>query len=415
MGLLAVAVRGLKRMRARCAWLCIVLSACTQPQAREQPSDEPDSGVSALDEELELGAQWLDERSVRRSVLEASLAVDDNAYAQRRLDRYAVDGGWDDLPVHNPEVRAVGAADEGFEPVWSGREPFTRAALLELGARAFQRFPAQREPRLSGLLERPELLQRLGLWRDAQGHIGGLVLARYADGSEQPALTCATCHARPSSDGELVIGAASDFDWGLLVFDSEPSPWGPGQVDVTADGVDNPESIPDLRAVRHQTRLHWSGNVHNGLLELATRIETLLITSSAETVRPPRVLAFALALYLRSLGDDARAKGTADDRVFAAQCERCHSGATGEGALVSASRVGTDSAVAQSPERGTGSYRVPSLYRVAERTRLMHDGTFASLDALLDPARLAGDAAHPFGLELSTSERTSLLAYLSSL
>jgi hypothetical protein len=402
-------------MRALCGLLCLALSACSQTEARQEPSDMPDSGVSALDEELELGAQWLRERSVRRSVLEASLAVDDNAYARLRLEQYAMDGGWDDLPVHNPAVRAVGATNEGFEPVWSEREPFTRAALLELGARAFRHFPAQREPRLSGLLERPELLRRLGLSRDAQGRIGSLVLARYADGSEQPALTCATCHARVDTEGQLVIGAASDFDWGALVFDSEHSPWGRGRVDVTADGVDNPESIPDLRAVRHQTRLHWSGNVHNGLLELATRIETLLITSSAETVRPPRVLAFALALYLRSLGDGARAMGTADDRVFAAECSHCHSGTTGEGGLISARIVGTDRAVAESPERGTGSYRAPSLYRVADRTRLMHDGTFANLEALLDPERLADEAAHPFGLELSASERTSLLAYLETL
>lgn len=392
-------------MRAGCGLLCLALSACTQPV----------SSSDTLDEELELGAQWLRDRSVRRDVLESSLAFEDNAYAQRRLDEYAVDGGWDALPEHNPAVRVVGTVEETFEPVWSGREPFTRQALLELGARAFQRFPAQREPRLSELTDQPELLQQLGLWRDARGHSGGLVVVRYADGSEQPALTCASCHARVDDRGQLVIGAASDFDWGLLVLDPEHSPWGPGQVDVTADGVDNPASIPDLRAVRHQTRLHWSGNLHNGLLELAARIETLLITASGEVVRPPRVLAFALALYLRSLGDEARPIGPTDDDVFAAHCGTCHSGATGEGGLVSPHLVRTDSAVAQSPERGTGSYRVPSLYRVAERTRLMHDGTFASLEALLDPARLAPDAAHPFGLELSGPERTSLLGYLDSL
>ena len=73
-----------------------------------------------------------------------------------------------------------------------------------------------------------------------------------------------------------------------------------GTVDVTSDDADNPVSITDLRPIRYQKYLHHTGMIHNSLPALAVRIETLAITSSSESVRPPRKIAAALALYLAS-------------------------------------------------------------------------------------------------------------------
>ena len=88
--------------------------------------------------------------------------------------------------------------------------------------------------------------------------------------------------------------------------------------------------------------------------------------------------------------------------------------------------VGTEPSLGLSAERGTGTYRVPSLRGVATRGPLLHDGTLPSLAAMFDPARtdasftgalhgVAGVAGHLDGLDLPAAERSALLAYLGSL
>src|SRR6185369_6180297 len=99
---------------------------------------------------------------------------------------------------------------------------------------------------------------------------------------------------------------------------------------------------------------------------LAIRIETLIVTWGQSVLRPPRVIALALAVYLRSLATSlppvepaagASARGAA---VFAGACTGCHAapGLTDE--PVTLDVVGTDPTLGLSAERGTGFYRVPS-------------------------------------------------------
>ncbi|HEY4102524.1 MAG TPA: hypothetical protein VGM44_01490, partial [Polyangiaceae bacterium] len=77
-------------------------------------------------------------------------------------------------------------------------------------------------------------------------------------------------------------------------------------------------------------------------------------------------------------------------------------------------------------DRGTGTYRVPSLRGVSTRGPLLHDGTVPSLDAMFDPGRtspsfagaLHGASAvpgHLFGLDLPAADRDALLEYLRAL
>lgn len=404
MALQLLALRGLA---LTCPAFCLVLAACDPAQPAALPAD------------LALGRRYAEDVGFRRAMLERSLADRDNGYARLRLDNYALAERWERLPEQHPRVLLPGSGDTEPLALFAEEVPWTRPALLDLGRTAFETWPAQRHPQLSAVIDDPELGEQLGFARDRSGRPAALVIARFPDGSEQPSLTCATCHARIEG-GELVHGKASSIDLAaVLARDGGGNPgWGPGRIDVTTDGSDNPVAIPDLRAVRHQRRLHWTGNLENGLIELAIRIETLLITASGEVVRPPRQVAFALALYLWSLGEGERPSAGntgAGAQLFMDQCGDCHSGATGEGDPVEAAEVGTDPAAARSPDRGTGRYRVPSLWRAGERAQLTHEGRFAELEALLDPERAASDAAHPFGLSLTSAERADLIDYLRSL
>src|SRR5690606_34459834 len=124
-----------------------------------------------------------------------------------------------------------------------------------------------------------ELVDSYGLWVDDRERVGGLVRVALPDGSEAFAKTCSTCHARTDELGHLVRGATNaHFDLGGAMYrhavvngGSQPArvsallEWGPGQVDVTGDGVANPTAITDLRPIRYQNRLNWAGTLHNSL------------------------------------------------------------------------------------------------------------------------------------------------------
>ena len=99
--------------------------------------------------------------------------------------------------------------------------------------------------------------------------------------------------------------------------------------------------------------------------------------------------------------------------VFDAQCAGCHSPPGFSGERVPLAVVGTDRTVGESPERSTGSYRVPSLRGVGDRRRLLATGAVFDVRELLDPARTA--PGHAYGLTLQTEQRDQLLAYLSTL
>lgn len=392
--------------RARISVVLVLLgSGCRQPAAGERTP------------ELETGRRFIDDPAFRRAALERSLAERDDSDARLRLAHYGAGHGWETLPVTNPDVAPIiGGAMPAFHALWSGDVEWTQAALLELGRRAFEEWPAQRLPQAARWLPPvsepqridPGRLDAIGVWTDERARVG-LVWARYPDGTTEPALTCASCHARTGDDGRLLPGVASDFDLGALVGE----PWGRGHVDVTVDGLDNPVAIPDLRATRHQRRLHYSGNLFNRLEALAVRTETLLITARANRVRPPREIAWAIAYYVWSLGEPERL-APAPSPLFAEHCGRCHASATGAGELVSAAEVGTDDAATRSSVRGTGGYRVPSLRGVSQRTRLTHLGWPITLAELLDPGRGAALRGHEFGFELSTEQRAGLVRELET-
>jgi cytochrome c553 len=401
---------------------------------------------------------YLSDPAFRRAELVASLVEPRNGYSQQRLAHYATGDAadWDRLPEWNPpaeeirpdELDAPGGASDRLSPRAAPLELPEAVSgpddprLLTLGALAFRRYPTQIAPYFRVALSSRPAAARYGLWIDGAG-VGGLVRARMADGSGALALTCSSCHAALDAHGALAAGLPNrDLDLGRAIIDAEGewpidgdpvAGWGPGRLDVTTAAGVEPVRIPDLRPTRWLSHLQHDATVRaRTLTALAIRIETLLVTSGQQVLRPPRVVALALASYLTSLGAalpaperaaQASPRGAA---IFAARCAGCHAPPGLTGPPVPLAAIGTDPALGLSSERGTGAYRVPSLRGVGTRGPLLHDGTLPSLEALFEPGRQTAGfpgrlhgpgpvSGHAFGLDLIEEERAALIAYLRAL
>jgi hypothetical protein len=393
------------------------------------------------------GRRYLDDPAHRRRSLEASLTSHDNTYARQRLDHYALGTtGWDLLPAWNPVsapiTDAPGASLDGVAPLWDGQRPGSVEGWVALGRAVFFRYPLREEVILAHALERPDLARAAGVVRAPDGSYPGAVRFRDIDGAVKVGLTCALCHT-DLRDGALVVGRARrSFDYGRmrLAFHRDTGTpvdpelarrmltWGPGRADVTEDRDEDPVAIPDLWGLRDQQYLTQAGTIrHVGPAALAIRQETQLLHSNHERVRPPRELAWALAMYLYSLRAPARPAGDAalvarGAALFDAECRECHGNAAGGGPLVTASRVSTDPALADGHGRGTGRYRPPSLIAVGEAGPYLHDGSLATLEDLLGVERFAptfrgvnGVGAvqgHRWGTALGGRDRAAMLAWL---
>ncbi|HEY6559273.1 MAG TPA: cytochrome c [Polyangiaceae bacterium] len=403
-------------------WLCI--AACFG--AASCASDPRD--LASSEAEIRAGQRYDSDAAYRRGELVDSLVNPENGYSQLRLFRYT-DSGWGALPEWNPRTSPVHIPSREPPAISSGTwarlaiedVPWERDALLELGREAFFHYPVQLFQPLSGVIGGSRS-PSYGFWTEGS-RLGGTVWAELPSGEVAPFLTCAGCHASRESDRTIagknnadldLEAAAADYYEGRAVVTSSGRA---GRLDVTEDGLDNPAGITDLRAVRSQRHLHRAATLRNGLIPLAIRIETLLITALEESVRPPRKLAFAVALYLWNLETEPLSEPSSlsarGKTLFDQSCAGCHAPPRFSGPSVALEVVGTDRSVGDSPERSTGSYRVPSLRGVGDRKRLLANGAVLDVRELLDPARLA--AGHRYGDALLPGQRDALLSYLSTL
>ena len=404
------------------------------------------------------GIRYLTDSRYRRDAVVASLVNPANGYSTLRLAHYdsGTSDDWSLLPEWNPPTEPLTAAslDSGRagDPLPSSASSLaidesTRAgsiaALLTLGEAAFFRYPVQLAGAATAALRSTADAARYGLWLDAEHGVGGLVRVTLDDGTTTLALTCASCHVGVRG-GNLVTGVPNqNLDWGALLIDGSPSTsaavtanllaWGAGRIDVTTEAGTEPVRLPDLRPVRFLTHLQADATVvQHDVTSLAIRTETLIITSQGQRVRPPREIALGLAEYVDSIADTLppsgpltpeQARGAA---TFQARCAACHVPPAYTGPPVPLAAVGTDPRLGESIDRGTGTYRVPSLHGVASRGPLLHDGRAPNLAALLDPSRLSPGytgglhgsgpiEGHAFGLDLSDNERAELRAYVETL
>jgi hypothetical protein len=405
---------------------------------------------------------YLRDAATRREALVDELVNPSNGYSSLRLAHYATgtDGDWDRLPAWNPRAArypasaldaapappALPADAQAFvlpdETKWDPTKPETGpSTLAAIGEDAFFRYPAQLAPPALAPLTRAAA-DRYGLWVDDAAGVGGIVIAETGTG---PALafSCASCHA-DVVDGHLVPGLPSArVNLGLMLADSGASAeiaanllaWGPGRNDVTTSDASLPERVSDLRPVRFLSHLQYDATVKQlDLVSLAVRVETLILTSHGQTIRPPRILALALAEYIWSLGDGpfvplpltVSPPNQQGEAIFNGTCAVCHAAPGLTSAPRPLAEIGTDPACGLSPDRGTGYYRVPSLHGVSMRPTLFHDGTLTGLDELLDPARLDDGytsgargpgpvKGHAFGLGLIDADRAALLSYIKTL
>ena len=393
-------------------------------------------------------ARYLDDPAFRRAELERSLTNPENTYSKERLRYYGLaTKGWDLLPEWNPRSLAVlGAPDERAlresRPLWDGVRPTSYEAWLSLGREVFFRYPLRTDAVARFAVERPDEAARFGVVRLSDGSTPGLVHFLDVDGSPALGITCALCHT--ALDGAtLVVGEARrslDYGAARLAYaamgrgpvEAELSRrmrmWGPGRADVTEDDDEDPVAIPDLFGLRHQAYLTQAGTIrHTGLAALALRQETQLLTSNHQRIRPPRVLAVALAMFVESLEVPSEAPREHPGRpLFERQCARCHASPVRGGELVSSVTVGTDSALSMGKARGTGYLRTPALLRVKRSAPFLHHGAVRSIGELLSPERLSpgyhggvnGDGpvpGHTYGTDLSPADRASLAAYVEAL
>ncbi len=428
--------------------------AASAPAAGSEPGSEPEPWSDAW--LLREGVRFREDTAYRRAALERSLVNHDNLYSHQRLVSYGHGtGGWDRLPVWNPRSEPVTAAlaeqlERGEVPpapverLWDGTEPTTMADWVELGRRVFFEYPMRAEVYMEWGLTKPELAARVGVERSAEGDVPGLVVFRDVDQEVRVGITCAICHTSVE-EGRVVEGSARrSFDYGRLRVeyfedtgewvDPELVPrmasWGPGRADVTEDDDEDPVAIPDLWGLRAQRWLTQAGTIrHESPLALAIRQETQLTDSNHAMIRPPRVLSWALTMYVYSLEPPAREAVAVDERgaeLFADGCARCHSNEAYGGRVIAASRIGTDPALATGRGRGTGTYRVPPLVRVADGAPYLHDGSVTSLEELLSPARVQPDytggrfgpgpiPGHVAGTELAAEDRDALIAFLGTI
>jgi mono/diheme cytochrome c family protein len=335
------------------------------------------------------------------------------------------DPDWGALPEWNPRVSPIRLGVESPVPddsSWSAlaidEVPWERDELIELGREAFFGYPVQVVRYVRSVATESDA-SKYGFWTSGDA-IGGAVWTELPLGLVEPALTCAGCHA--SADSGVVVPGKNnaDLDLDRLTADhysSVAGGWGPGRVDVTPDGISNPTAIADLRAVRSQVRLHRAATVDADFVALTLRTETLLITAFDQAWRPPRKLVFAMALYMHSLEPEPvrepDARSGRGEAIFDATCSGCHVPPAFSGAPVAVDRVGTAVEVVTSPDRYTGTVRVPSLRGVGDRRRLFANGAVRDVHELLDPAREA--PGHAFGLQLDAAARGDLIRYLETL
>jgi hypothetical protein len=243
--------------------------------------------------------------------------------------------------------------------------------------------------------------------------------------------------------------ATRDFSLAQFIEAGEAIP--PGVTARANTSMLIPPQIPDLIGVRDRRFLDHTGLIRHrdvgDLMRYASLSQDVgtyarygrdAPPSSPRGFRYSDTQLYALALYLYSLlpppnpnpDGPAASRGR---RIFESEgCGRCHTPPLyTNNQLIPADQIGTDPRYTLETRKGTGFYKVPSLKGVWYRGPLEHNGSVATLEDWFDPARLVPSyrptafrgygvsqrrvSGHEFGLKLSSSDKSDLLAFLRTL
>ena len=421
-----------------------------QPDPRPASSSEP---LSLEDDPL----AYITSSAYRRAILERDLVDAEPTYARVRLRHYSRsdERGWDRLPILEwptlpltvelaeqiaaekrlPELEFGPPLSAAYGDETDPRLPGTRAEWIALGERVFFEFPMSLAPSVGRALREGTDLQAYGMIVHDDRYVG-LQLAE-VDGRTRVVATCASCHASIGEDGRVSgIRANRMFDHGRLRIDhggrneaslvdttraEDLDKLGPGRSDVQHDKTFNPYAFPDFGGIATVPYLHHTANWHHrGVASLAIRVETVFMSHGRIQNRPPRVLMWALAEYLRSLPPpppiDPPSPASERGRAvfYQESCDVCHAPPLYTSTLrPTLEEIGTDDAAGRSPIRGTGHWRVPSLRGVGGNGPYLHHGAVPTLEQLFDPQR--SEPGHVFGLDLDTAARADLVAFLRTI
>lgn len=349
-----------------------------------------------------------------------------------------------------PRAKIPSARPEDLERRAAEVEPGTDASRA-LGAELFATYTFHSEDHYDACLasflsgKNRDLLDALGIPLERDGSVVGVVNTAAAGEPPRYGVTCSICHGGVDRDGVRRAGMPTRYDQGLFLAACADMPlysrsgnqsigqllrYGPGRNDSSSDLAFDPTDIPHMFRLGAYETLRWNGDVV-GIENQANRN-----LSSRETPWP---VLRALGEYLRDVplppapASHAPAADVAHGRsVFERACSSCHHGdALTTGHLVPQALLGTDGMRVRAVlANSTDSYKIPSLVRVSLTAPYLHDGSVASLEQLLDPARLdektksrlaplgfarGSLGGHRFGLELSAADRKALLAYLKTL
>ncbi len=331
----------------------------------------------------------------RRAILEAALWMPELPYPRKLLSAYGLESqGWELLPLIRDDVAAFRRSDSehllagGSLPI-DDLQPI-QSLGLPLGQAVFHYFPMRADRWLDWLVQSPEHWDAVGLRTTADGSVHGVVRHIDAYGKPAVAITCALCHSAESKVADFHDGRATRaLDLGLArtlwrqasgLSQGPEANWGPGRIDVTDDGIDSPTVIPDLFGLKHAQYLNCSGVIEvSHALVPAIRFETQYILGHELLARPSRHLTVALAEYVMSL--ESGTHHVEIPSAFWQHCAQCHDPEYSfSGGLIDAQAVGTDTAAATTPNRGTGYYKVPSLLGVSLGGPFFHDGSALTFD-----------------------------------
>lgn len=396
-------------------WTRIVISSLLVASIGCVSNEEP--APVERDWALEHAEQYLEDREFRRAQLEASLWRPDLPYARKRLAGYALpDGGWDLLPKITTEVTTVGENPTTIDLLEGDTVPQTRAEWLALGEQVFWSMPMRRDSYLEWLVDKPEHWDAVGLQRDDDGNVRGIVRFTDARGNQRAGATCGLCHGDAGLPGqatrELDLGLGRElFSNAVYGRETDYDTWGKGRVDVTDDQVIDALAIPDLWGVRHQAYMNHSGAIKlETPAALAIRFETQYVVGHSMEARPDRRLSWALMMYVYSLeppatNHQATARG---EELFEERCASCHVPELGySGHLIPTQSLGSDPQAANSRLRGTGAYKASSLIRIADGAPYLHDASVSSLQELV--------RQHPTASDLSDDDIDELIGFLETL